>query len=144
MIMSMCGDQFRVGVKMIPRSLHWFATARAYKILGLIRRTFHTNCIITKMKLYLSLVRSQLMYCSQLWRPSLIKDIHSLQRVQRRATKYILNNYSSDYKSRLMNLKLLLLMYIYEMNDISFLSNPISPLFTFQHPWSCYLFSLLN
>ena len=26
MIMSMCGDQLRVGVKMIPRSLHWFAS----------------------------------------------------------------------------------------------------------------------
>ena len=86
----------------------------------LIRRTFHTNCIITKMKLYLSLVRSQLMYCSQLWRPNLIKDIHSLERVQHRATKYIFNDYSSDYKPHLMNLKLLPLMYFYEINDISF------------------------
>ena len=60
------------------------------------------------------------MYCSQLWRSNLIKDIHSLERVQRRATKYILNDYSSDYKSCLMNLKLLPLMYIYEINDICF------------------------
>ena len=64
--------------------------SKTYKILGLIRRTFHTNCIITKKKLFLSLVRSQIMYCSQLWRPSLIKDISSLERVQRRATKYII------------------------------------------------------
>ena len=79
------------------------------------------------MKLYLSLVRSQLMYYSQLWRPNLIKHIHSLERVQRRATKYILNDYSSDYKSRLMNLKLLPYMYIYEINDIIvFSSKPIS------------------
>ena len=55
--------------------------SKTYKILGLIRRTFHTNCIITKKKLFLSLVRSQIMYCSQLWRPSLIKDISSLERV---------------------------------------------------------------
>ena len=61
-----------------------------------------------------------IMYCSQLWRSNLIKDIHSLERVQRRATKYILNDYSSDYKSCLMNLKLLPLMYIYEINDICF------------------------
>ena len=52
---------------------------KAYKILGLIRRTFHTNCTSTKLKLYLSLVRSQLMYCSQLWRPHLIKDIQLLE-----------------------------------------------------------------
>ena len=97
---SQCKD---LGIIFTP-TLNWsphidMIIARAYKILGLIRRTFHTNCIITKMKLYLSLVRSQLMYCSQLWRPNLIKDIHSLERVQRRATKYILNDYSSDYKT---------------------------------------------
>ena len=94
--------------------------SKAYKLLGLIRRTFHTNSTITKKKLYLSLVRSQIMYCSQLWRPNLIKDIFSLERVQRRATKYILSDYSSDYKSRLITLKLLPLMYVYELNDIMF------------------------
>ena len=51
--------------------------------------------------LYLSLVKSHLTYCSQLWRPKLIKDMKSLEKVQRRATKYILNDYVSDYKARL-------------------------------------------
>ena len=91
---------------------------KAYKILGLIRRTFHASCTTTKSKLYLSLVRSQLMYCSQLWRPYLIKDIQILEQVQGRATKYILSNYSSDYKSHLTNLNLLPFMYFYEVNDI--------------------------
>ena len=59
------------------------------------------------------------MYCSQIWRLQLIRDITTLERVQRRATKYILN-YTS-YKSRLLQLNLLLLMYIYELNDIMFL-----------------------
>ena len=76
---------------------------RAYKILGLLRRTFHTSCTYTKKQLYLSLVRSQLMYCSQLLLPNLIKDISCLERVQCRATKYILNDFSSDYKIRLLN-----------------------------------------
>ncbi len=47
-----------------------------------------------KKSLYLSLVRSQLTYCSQLLFPSKIQDIILLERVQRRAAKYILNNYN--------------------------------------------------
>ena len=74
-----------------------------------------------KKNLYISLVRSQLIYCSQMWRPQLIKDITSLERIQRRATKYILNDYTSTYKSRLEQLNLLPLMYIYEINDLMFL-----------------------
>ncbi len=41
-----------------------------------------------------------------------------LEGVQRRATKYILNDFTSDYKERLQALGLLPLMYILEMNDI--------------------------
>ena len=69
---------------------------------------------------YLTLVRPKLSYCSPLWRPFLIKDILLLERVQRRATKFILDDYSMDYKSRLTNLKLLPLMYTYELTDILF------------------------
>ena len=70
-----------------------------------------------KKTLYLTLVRPKLSYCSPLWRPYLIKDILLLERVQRRATKFILGDYSMDYKSRLTNLKLLPLMYTYELTD---------------------------
>jgi len=45
------------------------------------------------------------MYCSQIWRPQLIRDIITLERAQRRATKYILNDYTSSYKSRLLQLR---------------------------------------
>ena len=44
-----------------------------------------------------------------------------LERVQRRATKYILNDFVSSYKSRHITLHLLPLMYLYELNDIMFL-----------------------
>ena len=104
-----------------------------YKILGLLRRTFHTS---SEKQLYLSLVRSQLMYCSQLWRPNLIKDILCLERVQRRATKYILNDFSSDYKSYLLKLNILPFMYIYKLNDILFfikIANSPSPHFKIHH-----------
>ena len=95
-------------------------TAKAYKILGLLRCCFKTNSIDAKKKPYISLVRSHLLYCSLIWRPHKIKDILFLERVQRRATKYILNDYTSSYKSRLTKLNLLPLMCIYELQDLTF------------------------
>ena len=50
----------------------------------------------------------------------LIKYITMLECIQRRATKYILNDYNSSYKSRLQQLNLLPLMYIFELNDLMF------------------------
>jgi len=44
-------------------------TPRADQTLGLIRRTFTINCVEAKEQFYIALVRSQLLYCSQLWRP---------------------------------------------------------------------------
>ena len=58
----------------------------------------------------------------QCWRPQLIKDIQKLERIQRRATKYILNNYDLSYKQRLDQLHLLPLMYTYELNDLMYKS----------------------
>ena len=66
-------------------------------------------------------MRAHLTYCSQLWRPRLIKDIINLERIQRRATKFILNNNQLDYKLRLVSLRLLPLMHWLEMQDILFL-----------------------
>jgi len=96
-------------------------SAKAYQTLGLIRRTLKTNCTQAKKQLYITLVRSQLIYCSQIWRPHLIKDIILLERIQQRATKYILNDYQSTYKSRLEQLNLLPVMYVYELSDLMFL-----------------------
>ena len=93
-------------------------TGRAYKFLSLLRRTFTTDSILAKKRLYISIIRSQLSYCSQVWRPYYIKDILLLERIQRRATKYILNDYESSYKSRLLHL--LPLMYMFKLNDLNF------------------------
>ena len=65
------------------------------------------------------------MYCSPLWRPYLLKDIDSLERVQRHATKFILSDYTSDYKTRLKQLSILPLMYTYDIADITFFVNSI-------------------
>ena len=47
---------------------------------------------------------------------------------QRRATKFILNDYVTDYKTRLIKLNILPLMYTYDLYDILFFVKSI------QHP----------
>ena len=98
-----------------------YITQRALAKLSLIRRSFspYSPVCVTKM-LYFSLVRSQLSYSSQLWRPMLIKDIVSLETIQRRATKFILNDWKSDYQSRLIALHLIPLHYFFELQDVIF------------------------
>ena len=100
--------------------LQLYIISKAYRQLGLIRRTFSIYVSVKAKKLlYLSLVRSQLTYCSQLWTPQfIIKDIVALEKVRRRVTKYILNDYSSNYKARLETIGLLPLMHYYEYHDI--------------------------
>ncbi len=71
--------------------------------------------------LYISLVRSKLTYCSQLWRPRLMKDIIRLENVQRQASKFMLSDFSSNYTARLISLHILPLMYWLELQDIMFL-----------------------
>ena len=92
----------------LSRDLSWSAhynaiTSKAYKTLGLSRRCFNRNIpYFAKKNLYISLVLSQITYCSVIWRPHLIKLLES---VQRRATKFIFNDFTSDYKSRLIKLR---------------------------------------
>ena len=120
----------------ISSNLTWTAhhnciTADAYRILSLIRRTFrHTTSIGAKKFLYLSLVKSRLTYCSQLWRPYLLKEITKLEKVQRRATKYILNDFSLKYKSRLSSLRILPLMMTFDI--IFFIKSVKSPTTAFN------------
>ena len=91
-------------------------------ILGLIRRSFHhISSISTKRTLYIFIIRPQILYGSQIWRPHLIKDITKIENIQRRASKFILNDFLSDYKSRLTSLHILPLMLSMELNDIIFM-----------------------
>ena len=121
----------------ISKDISWsrhcdYIVSKAYRTLGMIRRAFKTSSIPAKRKLYLSLVRSRLSYCSPVRRSQNARDIISLERVQRRATKYILNDYTSDYKSRLLSLHLLPLMYYVELCDLMFFIKNIT------HPSECF------
>ena len=99
-----------------------YISAKAYKTLGLIRRSFHhISSISTKRTLYISIIRPQILYGSQIWCAHLIKDITKIENIQRRASKFILNDFLSDYNSRLTSLHILPLMLSMELNDIIFL-----------------------
>ena len=101
-------------------------TSIAYKVLGLLRRVFSGSVSVSaKCSLYTSLVRSQLLYCSPVWHPYLLRDIRCLEQVQRRATKFVTNIPVMDYRNRLIHLKLLPLMMEYEIADIMFLVRSI-------------------
>ena len=126
-----CSSQRDLGV-MLSDDLSWsnhytLIVSKALNVLGLLRRSFGPSTPVrVKRLLYLSLVRSKLLYCSVVWRPRMIKDIRLLESVQRRATKWILGDYRLDYRSRLLSLKLLPLMMVYEINDVLFLLKSLS------------------
>ena len=110
---------------------------RAYRQLGLLWRTFRSTQVSAKKELYLSLVRSQLAYCSPIWRRNQIQHIILLEKVQHHATKFILSNSSLDYKARLVSLHLLPLMSWLELADIVLLVKhikyPDNRLIIFDH-----------
>ena len=100
-----CHQHKDIGILM-SSDLSWSShissiTTQAYKKLGLLRRSLCSGgSISTKKMLYLSLFRSQPVHCSQVWRPSLLKEIKIFQHC---GTKFILNTYISDYRLVCLN-----------------------------------------
>ena len=72
--------------------------------------------------LYLSLVKSQLCYATQVWSPAQVTLKAQVERVQRRATRWILQTRVGEvsYKDILINLELLPLSYDRELKDLLF------------------------
>ncbi len=96
-------------------------TAKANRTLGLIKRSCRDFEDQTVRKLlYLTLVRPQLEFSSELWSPSEVKYQLMLEAVQRRATKFILNYPDIGYKERLIKLNLLPLDVRRSMKDLLF------------------------
>ena len=69
--------------------------------LGMIKRTITSKSKTIITRLYKALVRPQLEYCVQAWRPYLKKDIEKIEKVQRRATKLISECSNLSYEDRL-------------------------------------------
>ena len=95
---------------LVTSNLSWSAhlvaiRGKAYYPLNQIRRSIPiTSPINLEKHLFISLVRSQHTYCSQAWRPHLIKDIKTFERVQRRARKFILNDPRIDFSPLIFSL----------------------------------------
>ena len=63
------------------------AASKANSVLGMLKRTFATRDTQIWKKLYTTYVRPQLEFAVSAWNPYLKKDIETLEKVQRRATK---------------------------------------------------------
>ena len=99
---------------------------KANKLLGFIRRSSkYIRKSSTRRTMYLALVRPHLGYATQVWSPQSIELMKSIiERVQRRATKYILMlpfQTEWSYQDRLKQCNLLPISYWHEMMDLAFL-----------------------
>ena len=91
------------------------------KILGLIKRICKGfQDVSTLRTLYLALVRSQPECCSFVWSPHTSRNISKLERIQRRATKFILKT-NDDYEQRRKKHNLLSLEQRRFLFDVLFL-----------------------
>ncbi len=65
-------------------------SAKANKLLGFVKRSCHDiHDPRVRAALYNNLVKSQLAYSSQVWAPQTVSLILNIERIQRRATKFI-------------------------------------------------------
>ena len=97
----------------------------------------HNLFIQAKKSLYVSLIRFQLLYCSQLCHPYLLQDIAVLEQLQRLSNLMIIN--LTIYKTCLIKLHMLSLMYYYDLSDILFFIKSVKsiPLQSLQHQQVC-------
>ena len=82
------------------------AVNTANRVLGMIKRTFSVRDKDIILQLYKSLVRPQVEYSVQTWRPHFQKEIDLIEGVQRRATKLIASVKDKTYEERLRLLHL--------------------------------------
>ena len=96
-------------------------TSKAIRMLGLIKRTIGYRAPQNvKLQLYLSLVRSNLEYCTQSWNGLTKQNRIKIERVQRVATRYILNYPDMSYTERLLKLNILPLSFRRDILDLKF------------------------
>ena len=100
--------------------------SKAQTVLGMIKRAVeYDSPDSVKRQLSLSHVRSVLQYCSPVWSPYIVTEIASLEKVQRRATKFINDISDIFYRDRCIKLSLLPLSFRREIHDLCFSFNCI-------------------
>ena len=108
------------------------AVSKGYKKLGFLRchlnKDFDINC---RKALYLTLIRPIVGYATQVWAPSLVSDIKSIESLQRRATPFIMFDSEYNYRERLVKLNPVPVSYRFEINDLTFFYNCYSGYYNF-------------
>ena len=95
---------------------------KAFNVLWFLKRTLGKSVLpCVKKTFYCSLVRPHLECGSIVWSVITKKNLKYIESVQRHATKFITNDYLSDYKTRLKSCNLLPLSYRREILDACFL-----------------------
>ena len=79
---------------------------KANKVLGVINRTFKYLDPYIMHLLYTSLVRPHLDYASNIWNPYLLEDMRTIEKLQRRVTKFIPSLKQCTYQEKLSALNL--------------------------------------
>ena len=82
------------------------AVRKASRTLSCIHRCISSRSKEVILPLYAALVRPQLEYCIQFWAPHFKRDVDSMERVQRRATRMIRGQQGRRYEEKLQDLNL--------------------------------------
>ena len=95
----------------ITRDLSWnvhidITTKKASRISRWILHVFYTRDPVTMITLFKTLVRPILEYCPEIWNPYKVKDIVSIEKVQRTFTSKIRGTKDLNYWERLKALEL--------------------------------------
>ena len=94
-------------------------------MLGFVRQVaMNTNDFQVRKVLYLYIVRGLFAYASQVWSPQTVSNIVKIEKVQRRATKFILSfPYKIDisYKERLQTTHILPVCYWQEYLEMVYI-----------------------
>ena len=94
---------------LIAKDLKWAThidkiTKKASSTLGFIKRNLSQCTKECKRSAYIALVRSTLEYGSSVWDPHLQKDILKLEKIQRKAARFITNDYRSREEGSMTNM----------------------------------------
>lgn len=77
-------------------------SAKSNRILGFIKRNLYKCSEKTKQSAYFALVRPNLEYASAAWDPYTKKNINELEKIQRRAARFVMGNNSRESSVTLM------------------------------------------
>ena len=110
-------------------------------MLGIIYQSFNFLSPVVFCMLYVSLVRPHLDYASVIWNPNVLKDIRSLEAVQRQATRVVPQLSKMTYAERFKFLDLPSLYYRCKRMDMitthkiihELVCNPCRELFAFNN-----------